>query len=159
MSISRYSASRGSAKKLSRALSSQRGFTLVEVAIGAFILVFVFLGALAALQLGFRLMEAARNTTLADQILQSEIEDIRLYNWTKVSSLVSPAPITVPAEVAGQFSGTRTIEDVGGGYTNMKRITVTVEWTSLSKQKKFRSYQTLFSEHGLTDYFVPPDAT
>ena len=76
--------------------------------IAAVVLVFVFVSTLAALQTGYRLMEAARNTTLANQILQSEIEDARLLNWTKIKALTS-ADLILPAELQEQFKGSKQV--------------------------------------------------
>jgi len=152
----------GKSYRISREkLHSSRGFTIIEVAIGSVVLMGAFVSTLFALSTGFRLLEAARNTTLADQVLQSAIEDIRLYSYTQIKALAASSTWT---DDASGFQVTRTVADTSykdatTGLVNMKKITISVTWKSFTKQQKTRTYQTLFSEHGLTDYYVPTHST
>lgn len=128
--------------------------------IAAVVLLFVFVSTLAALQTGYRLMEAARNTTLANQILQSEIEDARLLNWNKIKALTS-AELILPVELQEQFKGSnRLIEEIADrtdskGDSNMRRLTITVMWKSYAGRVHTRTYETLFAQQGINDYIVP----
>ena len=60
---------------------ADRGFTLVEVMVSTFVLIFGICSAIIVLQSGFKAMDNSRNTTLASQIMQSEMERIRLLPW------------------------------------------------------------------------------
>jgi prepilin-type N-terminal cleavage/methylation domain-containing protein len=58
------------------------GFTLVEVMMAAAVLALAISTSVTTLQYGFRTIDTARNTTIASQVLQSMIEDIRLLSWS-----------------------------------------------------------------------------
>lgn len=158
--------------KSSPNVANKRGFTLVEVMMASFVLVFVLLGTLTALQQGFTLLDTARNTTLAGQVIQSEIEDLRLRPWV---SLPTSGTIDLAASIGGslniaerealakRFTAIRTITDVSGREANFKNVTVSVTWTDLGGRSHIRNYQTLLGRNGLSDYFVtthtPPPAS
>ena len=67
---------------------ADRGFTLVEVMVSTFVLIFGICSAIIVLQSGFKAMDNSRNTTLASQIMQSEMERIRLLPWDTSSPLL-----------------------------------------------------------------------
>jgi Tfp pilus assembly protein PilV len=127
---------------------SKSAMTLVEVMVASVVLVLAIIGSLAALQKGFELQDTARNTTMADQILQSDLEDLRLCSW---NTLPASGNLTLPAEVASKFTATRTVTTV---RTDVKKVTVTVQWTDYKGRTHNRSYETLFTHFGLNDYFV-----
>ena len=55
-------------------LRIRSGFTLVEVALAATILLVGFAGMAAALMIGSEMLDTARKQTIAAQIMQGEIE-------------------------------------------------------------------------------------
>lgn len=59
----------------------RRAFTLVEVMLSSFVMVFGIASAIIVLQSGFKAIDNSRSTTLAAQIMQSEMERIRLLPW------------------------------------------------------------------------------
>lgn len=71
----------------SRAVGGKDGFTLMEVMIATFLVLIVFAGGFGALAQGNRLIEISRDETRASQVLQSEVEDIRTYNWDSLITL------------------------------------------------------------------------
>ena len=56
---------------------NEKGFTLIEVLIGVFLTLIVFLGIFGAYQLGFRVVGQSKNKITATAILNAEIEKIR----------------------------------------------------------------------------------
>lgn len=64
-----------------RAPRARPAFTLVEVMVSTFVMIFAICSAIIVLQSGFKAMDTARNTTLASQIMQSEMERVRLLPW------------------------------------------------------------------------------
>lgn len=159
-------------QKSSPTAASQRGFTLVEVMMASLVLVMMFLSALAAIQQGFTMLDTARNTTLAGQIIQSEIEDLRLKQFL---SLPATGTIDLTTSVgaslgeaerqalAARFVARRQIDDVpgrtgtdpsGNTITTLKRVTITVTWTDYSHRLHSRAYETLLGYNGLSDYFA-----
>ena len=155
-----------------------RGFTLVEVMLASVVLVTIFLGALTALVHGFGMLDTARNTTLAAQIIQSEIEDLRLQPWTALNARPVDTAETVDlahsigstlgaaelAELSQRFTVTRRFANVAGrtgldadGTTTIptfKRVTFTVSWTDYHHRPHTRSYETYLGYRGLSDYFA-----
>jgi len=79
-------------------ITSQAGFTLIEVGIAALILVVAFIGMIRALAFTSGLMDHARRQTVATQILTHEIEQLRLRSWTEINAL--PATTTWVAATA-----------------------------------------------------------
>ncbi len=143
--------------------ASRQGFTLVEVMMAAFVLVFMLLSTLAALQVGFGVLDTARNTTLAGQVIQSEIEDIRLRPWISLpasgtidlaQSIGSGLSSAERAALSNRFTATRTIEGVTGREADFKRVAVAVSWADYSGRTHVRRYETLLGRNGLSDYFV-----
>jgi Tfp pilus assembly protein PilV len=131
----------------------KRGMTLVEVMMGALVLTLVFISTFSVMQRGFEMVDISRNTGLAGQILQSEIEDIRLKNWANLPA-DGTTSIDLPSAfnaVAAQFSATRTVSSVN---SDMKKVTVQVSWTAYTGRTHTRRYETYYTKGGLNDYYV-----
>lgn len=117
------------------------GFTLVEVMMASLILVAGFIGMIEAVGLGSNMMDSARRQTLAAQILNHEIEKLRLSSWTTISAMTATSPTPT---IDGQFSTaitasgatytlTRTVADP---TTNLREITYTVTWVVKTSRLK-----------------------
>ena len=65
------------------------GFTLVEVMMAAAILVAGFLGMIGAVTITSNMMDTARRQTVAGQIINHEIELLRLQNWSTIQGLTT----------------------------------------------------------------------
>lgn len=142
------------------------GFTIVEVAVASFVLVFSLTSTIVALQSGFRSLDLARGITLSSQIAQSEIERLRLLNWTGTGGIASlPASenvdvssiFTTDPAIASRFTVVRTVGAVEGDTrTNadlIKQITLTITWKTTDGMSHSRVFRTLYSKNGLYDYF------
>lgn len=81
------------------------GFTLLEVIVSSVVLVIVFLSSLDAIQQSFVISSLQRDITLAGQIAQSKIEDLRLTPWANLST------------ANGNFNVSKTITIDGDKYT------------------------------------------
>ena len=147
----------------SSARRKDRGFTIIEVAIAGFVLAIAIVSALYALQMGFKMVETARNTALADQVLQSQIEDLRLKSWAGLITTYpgSTAGITydltssLDANVKAQGITLSLTVTLSTTYSETATLMVTSSWNStLTKRKLTRSYQTVYSRNGISDYFV-----
>lgn len=141
-------------RTLRRRPRGQGGFTLVELMAACVVMVTVFLSGIGAMRAGFELLDTARNSTLASQIMQSELEDIRLKNW---ASLPASGAIALPANIAGTgvtFTANRLVEDLSTHTSTMKRVVITVNWTAYTGRSHTRTYETRFSKNGINDYFV-----
>lgn len=129
---------------------------------------------LTVLQYGFRAMDTARNTTIAGQILQSVMEDLRMLPWsvtspstaTSISALEATnnnvagnvtlgssftAGDAAVAAMVSRFTVTRNITDVS---TDIKCITLTATWTGIDNRSHSLTYSSYYAKNGLRDYFV-----
>lgn len=133
-----------------------KGFTLVEVMAAATVMILIFVSSMAAITIGFRMLEDARMTTLAGQVLQSEMEDLRLMNWPTFDALPSNGTFSIQSSLSNasfnKFTCTRKISDLNADGT-MKEITVAVTWQATNGNQRVRQYKTYIGEDGLNDYY------
>lgn len=112
-----------------------------------------------AMQAGFKHLDLARGTTLASQILQSEMERIRLMSWTGVTSM--PATETFDgatyfsssAKITGKYSVTRTVTADGARPTEARNIGISVTWKGYDGRPHARSFSSTYVKNGLYDYY------
>lgn len=140
------------------ALRGTAGFTILEVAIASFVLIFALAAGIITIQAGFRTLDVARGLTLSSQIAQSEIESIRLCDWSHLPSsgaLNIASVFSTDPSLAVRFSGTRSIDDdpdkagIGG---NMKLITIVINFRTYDGVLHSRTYKARYAKNGLYDY-------
>ena len=92
-----------------------RGFTIIEVAMATFVMAFGISTAIIAMQAGFKQIDLARGTTIASQIVQSEMERLRMMSWTMIAALPASESFdgatyfSTNADVSGRYTITRTV--------------------------------------------------
>ncbi|MBI2497609.1 MAG: prepilin-type N-terminal cleavage/methylation domain-containing protein [Opitutae bacterium] len=74
----------------SHRLRSPRSFTLVEVMVAATVMVFGIVSAVTVSQRGLQALDTARNLAVASQLMQNEMERVRLMSWTQLVCARSP---------------------------------------------------------------------
>lgn len=140
----------------------------------SFVMAFGLATAIIAMQSGFKTVDIARGTTLASQILQSEMERLRLMSWTTISALstatdtTAPIPAGSPAgvemfdgttyfssnpDIAGKFTITRTVSADSSRPSHVMNIVISVTWKSIDGRSHTRSFQSMYSKDGLYDYY------
>ncbi len=143
-----------SRREVRRRERAAAAFTLVEVMIAAIVLVLGISTAILTLQRGFQSLDTARNLTYASQVMQSELERLRLKSWSQVETLQSSGDTSVAATsvagMSGSFRCTRTIRDL---KTDMKEITLESVWNGYDGRPHTVRYMTRYSKSGLYDYF------
>lgn len=122
---------------------------------------------LTTLQFGVRSVDTARSMTLASQIMQSEMEILRLQNWAQITALdgravVDPATTistgsgtaldTTLTAIANRFTCVRTVEAISG-RSDIRLITLSVSWSGVDGRTHELTYQTRYAKNGLSDYF------
>jgi hypothetical protein len=135
------------------------GFTLAEVTLATAILAAAITTSIGVIQWGMRHLDLARGTTLAAQILQSEIERIRMMGWDRILAL--PAEATVPLReafssesgIAQGFTLTRSVAPDNLRPDDLRRITVTVRWTTTDRIAHSRSFRATYAKNGINDYY------
>ena len=125
----------------------------------SFVMAFGIASSIVAMQSGFRSIDVARGTTLASQIMQSEIERLRLKSWTDIAALPEKEEVDVttmfsanPA-IASQFRVVRTSIDDDARPGEVRNITLYVMWRSADGLSHTRSFQTMYAKNGLYDYY------
>jgi len=121
---------------------------------------------------GFSSLDSARCISYASQIMQSELEKMRLTQWgngtggagsgtTGVSAYpTTPTVIPIAAaftnvgDVGSRMTLTRIAANAPGHTTGMIQVTLTISWTTSDRHTLSRSYITYYGQNGLYDFFV-----
>ena len=143
----------GIKRRTSFGFGNRRGYSLVEVIVAVMVLGLVVGSSIMSLRMGFSLVETSRYNTLSSQILQSEMENLRLQNWQQISSLTTgpfEMESTFKDTTARNFTTTREVLDVN---PDLRRIALQVEWVAHNGSTATRRYVTYFSRNGLNDYY------
>lgn len=139
--------------------------TMAEVLIAATLLTFVIMSSLTALSQAYGFVRHARMITLASQVAQSVMEDLRLRNY---NDLKTAAALTQPVDLSSALASERfssnfttlftvtaeysTIVASSSGQLGKIKVTVTVAWTEQGSPF-VRRLTTYFGEKGLSDYY------
>ncbi len=146
-------------RSLRRRHDPRAGFTIVEVGIAAIILVLCISGSLITLQRGFVAIDNARYTTLAGQILQSQMEKLRLLTWTQLSATSSGTFTTdISSTASAQLVNfTKLYQQIDAApspfNSNAKDITLTAQWTGSDGRTRELKYYTRYVQNGISDFF------
>jgi type II secretory pathway pseudopilin PulG len=149
-----------------RRRDARAGFTIVEVGVAALVLVLCIASSLITLQRGFVAIDNARYTTLAGQILQSQMEKLRLLTWAQMTATTGGPPTngtfapdlspTASAQLAN-FTCTQVIADSPAPFNGtMKDITLTATWKGSDGRTRSLTYFTRYGQNGISDFFFTP---
>lgn len=133
----------------------RRGFTLLEVMVAATVLILGIVTAITALQSGLQAIDNARNYTAAAQLMQNEMERLRLKSWAQLQALEQSGDTTVPVPATTRSGGTavsctRLITDV---KPDMKQIALVTSWRGYDGRTHRTKLVTRYGKTGLYDYF------
>lgn len=139
--------------------------TMAEVLIAAVLLGFVVMTSLTALSQAYGFTHHARMITLASQVTQSVMEDLRLRNFSVLQNYATQSqPVNFNSMLSSErfsssftssfaLSGTfSTLTASAAGTLGKIRVTLTVSWTE-NRVPFTRTVTTYFSEKGLSDYY------
>ncbi len=148
-------------------LRDTRAFTILEVSLAATVMALGISSSMIAMQTGFKALDVARDTTLASQILQSEIERLRLLSWSNTSTTaidsITELPETEAVSLATMFSSStalaekfqvsRTVVRDERRPDFVRYITISVTWRSYDGRSHTRSFRSMYAKNGLYDYY------
>jgi len=137
-------------KPRARNIRPLRAFTLVEVMVASTVLIFGIVSAITVSQRGLQALDTARNLTAATQLMQNEMERVRLLNWAQLGTLQQSADTTVAHSGSDRFTCTREIADV---KTGMKEIRLVTSWRGYDGRPHTARLITRYGKNGLNDYF------
>jgi hypothetical protein len=119
-----------------RHLQSESAFTLADVMMGSVILVVGFIAVVHAVSLGTVMLDTARKTQVAQQIIDAELENLRGNDWTYLSSTLPTSPTYVSVTV--NADGTDTSDNNGGnGLSDRNYFILTNNASLLALAKNF----------------------
>ena len=130
-----------------------------------FVMAFGIATAIIVLQAGFKQLDLARSTTMASQILQSEMERIRMMSFGTVAALAASPPSTSPEEnepdepetplarIEKKYQLTTVVTPVPNRENDVMTITLTVTWNSFDGRPHRRTFSGLYAKNGLYDYY------
>lgn len=122
---------------------------------------------LTTLTYGLRAIDTARNSTLAAQIMQSEMENIRLLNWTQVTALPTVELVNI-SNVISSGSSTAldaTLNNIISKFTcyrvvwqhdtraDMRQVYLLVRWNGQDGRQHEKRYYTRYCKDGLYDFY------
>lgn len=138
--------------------------TLIEALIASGCFATVAAGVLAMITQGVRTAGTSQESLRATQILDEQMEGIRLYTWDEINSNgFIPATFTAPfytnQQVVDSFNYTGHVSIVDAGLTesysnDCKWVTVTLDWNRQGIPET-RTMKTLISRYGLHNYYYP----
>ena len=106
--------------------SKEEGFTLVEVLVTIVVVAVALMALLSVFIYGFNLLSRMKQTAIATQCAQEELENIRNLTFDEIIAL--GASFTNDSlTLLENSSGVRTIEDSVG--EDIKKLTISVFWT------------------------------
>lgn len=144
--------------------SRRSAFTLVEVMMAAAILAAGLIGMIQAVASGSEMLDVARKQTIAAQIINGQIEYIRLLSWSEVGNLDPNHTASVDASdqsanIAKGFVFGTNLPAISQGFTckrlittvktDLKQVAYTVSWTGLTGRSYSRNGSTYVGKNGL----------
>ena len=143
--------------------AGRRAFSLAEVMFATVIIAVVFVSLYVAISQGFGVVQVARENLRATQIMQEQVEILRILNWDQITTNPPPWNFTAsfyPAGLTNQqglvYCGSVNLTNapVSSAYTGDVRLAViSISWTNghVPRQREMR---TLVSHYGLHNYFL-----
>lgn len=112
---------------------------------------------ITTMQSAFLALDSARNITFAGQVIQGELERMRLKNWTEVvaayPATTQPARLTTDDTVMRALGSRFRLTYEADAGADLKEIKIIVSWNGYDGRPQSRYYKTYYGRNGLFDYF------
>lgn len=131
-----------------RSLSNKRGFTLIEALIASLIMAIGLFAVGTAIYAQFTALNENREKTIATLTAQGEIENIRGMKFSDILALTSFDKDDAPglAYLRGAEGNVKVDDSYG---PDIKKVSVTVTWNSISGKSLQRTMATLMTNGGI----------
>ena len=128
-------------------------FSLVEVMAASCVLMVGLGGTVLTVKNSLTSISHSRHLGAASQIMQSELERLRLRNWSQLQAIQDAKDHAVPTPdlpAGSKLTCTRDIRDIRDG---LKEITVEASWGGSNGRAHSARLVTRYARNGLNDYF------
>jgi prepilin-type N-terminal cleavage/methylation domain-containing protein len=153
--------------KSNRAAAGNRAFTLMEVMLAVVIVGVEFVSLYVAISQGFAVVQSARENLRATQIMQEQVEVIRVLDWDKITSTPSPWSFNASFYPSNginpgiTYLGSIAVSDApapSAYAADMRLVVVSLSWTNGANARLMRNRElrTLVSRYGMHNYFLQP---
>jgi prepilin-type N-terminal cleavage/methylation domain-containing protein len=135
--------------------TDRSGYTLVEVMIASIIMALVLVSVMEIVGRSVRYLSDIRRASRSSQILQQEMENIRLMTWSQIQAL--PSFFSDPSDASHFYSGKISTSpfDTYSGTTTVVTVTLTITWTNQSANRVLtNTLTTLVCNGGLNKYIL-----
>ncbi len=143
-------------------------FTIIEVTMAAAVMALSISTSILVMGRGFASLDSARCISYASQIMQSELERMRLTQWgdgtaagngttgvTAYPTTLTTVPIDSTFVTSGDFGSRMTLQRIAANvHTGMIQVTLTITWKAYDGHTLSRTYITYYGQKGLYDYFA-----
>ncbi len=126
----------------------------------SFVMAFGIATSIIAMQSGFKQVDLGRGTTISAQIIQSEMERLRMMNWTQIFALSGTSStfdgstfFSGSSDIVGKYTVTRAVTPDGSRPTEVMNIGVSVRWQTYDGRWHRRTFTAIYAKNGLYDYF------
>ena len=135
--------------------ADRSGYSLAEVMIASIIMALVLGSVMGIVGHCVRYLSDIRRSSRSSQVLQQEMENIRLMPWSQIQAL--PSTFSDPNDMSHLYSGTinTTAFDTYAGTTTVLAVTPTITWTNQSANRVLtNTLTTLVCNGGLNKYIL-----
>ena len=116
---------------------------------------------ISVMQRGFAMVDSARSLTTAGQILVSQIEELRMYEWDVVNAYPKTSPTSIDlaalytgnASVGSRFTLKRTVVALPAPAIDILEITFAISWRSADGRTLSRTMATYYARYGIHDFY------
>lgn len=144
------------------------GFTIAEVSIATTIMALVLGSSISVMGRGFSSINSARAISYSSQLMQSELEKMRLTAWGDGTAAgngttgVSAYPTTLTNVAldssfynAGDMGSRMTLQRIASDvHAGMIQVKLIIGWTTIDGRSLSRTYITYYGKNGLYDLFT-----
>lgn len=132
---------------------SLAAFSLVEVMTATCVLMLGLGGTVMTVKSSLETISHSRHLGVASQVMQSEIERLRLRSWPQLQAIQDSGDQTVavpPLADSANLICTRQIRDLRDG---LKEIVIEARWGGARERAHSARLVTRYARNGLNDYF------
>lgn len=132
-------------------------FSLVEVMMAGMVFMLAIIGSLGVVKHGLLALDSARRLPVASQVMQSELERLRLSDWGLLSGLAEKEELDLRRSRAPEGMRLKCVREVRTVKDGLLEVTLTATWGGVDGRDQIARMRTQFSRTGSHDhYYIVP---